>query len=54
MVRDLHVDEPVPTPAAPERDPAADAGPEELVMKDDKPKREKQRRPRNKRHGRAR
>jgi SecD/SecF fusion protein len=52
LVRELHA-EPVPTPAAPERDPAADADPEDLVMKD-KPKREKQRRPRNKRHGRAR
>jgi SecD/SecF fusion protein len=54
MVRDLHVD-PVPAPTATrERDPAADADPEDLVLKDDKPKREKQRRPRNKRHGRAR
>jgi SecD/SecF fusion protein len=50
MVRDLQ--EPV---IAPERDPSADALPEDLVMKDtpkrDKPKR---RQPRNKRHGRAR
>jgi SecD/SecF fusion protein len=54
MVKDLHVD-PVPAPTATrERDPAADADPEDLVLKDDKPKREKQRRPRNKRHGRAR
>ena len=58
MVRDLDVEaEPEPAterpPAPPERDPAADADPEDLVMKD-KPKRDKQRRPRNKRHGRAR
>jgi SecD/SecF fusion protein len=37
----------------PERDPTADASPEELVMKDD-PKRDKAKRPRNKRHGRPR
>jgi len=49
MVRDLHVDEP---PAA-TSDPAADATPEDLVMKDE-PKREKRSRPRNKRHGRPR
>src|SRR3954451_4408215 len=50
MVRDLQ--EPV---VAPERDPSADALPEDLVMKDT-PKRDKQKRrgPRNKRHGRAR
>jgi SecD/SecF fusion protein len=50
MVRELH--EPV---IAPKRDPAADALPEDLVMKDE-PKRDKQKRrgPRNKRHGRAR
>jgi SecD/SecF fusion protein len=50
MVREIH--EPV---AAPKADPAADALPEDLVLKDtpkrDKPKR---RQPRNKRHGRAR
>jgi SecD/SecF fusion protein len=51
LVRDLH--EPV---TAPRSDPAADALPEDLVMKDDKPKRDKSKRrqPRNKRHGRAR
>lgn len=52
MVRDLHADAP-PTATA-ERDPTADLDPEDLVLKDDKPKREKSRRPRNKRHGRAR
>jgi SecD/SecF fusion protein len=57
MVRDLHVDEPRASTATAdraERDPAADADPEDLVMKDDKPKREKQKRPRNRRHGRSR
>jgi SecD/SecF fusion protein len=57
MVRDLHVDEPKASTATAdraERDPAADADPEDLVLKDDKPKREKQKRPRNKRHGRSR
>jgi SecD/SecF fusion protein len=62
MVRDLHAE------PAPKRDPAADLSPEEVVMpKVDggraargdgaakpKPKRDKQRRPRNRRHGRAR
>jgi SecD/SecF fusion protein len=42
-----------PLPAAPERDPAADLSPEDLVLKED-PKPRKNRRPRNKRHGRAR
>jgi len=50
MVRDLHVEE---TPVA-TADPTADATPEDLVMKDDKPKRDKSGRPRNKRHGRPR
>jgi SecD/SecF fusion protein len=40
-------------PPAPERDPAADLSPEDLVLKED-PKPRKSRRPRNKRHGRAR
>jgi SecD/SecF fusion protein len=58
MVRDLHVDAP-PTSTAtaerePEPDPAADAAPEDLVMKEQKPKREKQKKPRNRRHGRSR
>ena len=55
MVRDLHA-EPEPRATAtrePEVDPNADASPEDLVMKD-KPQRDKQRKPRNKRHGRAR
>jgi SecD/SecF fusion protein len=59
MVRDLHVDAPPSTTATAEReqerDPAADADPEDLVLKDDKKaKRDKQKRPRNKRHGRTR
>jgi SecD/SecF fusion protein len=54
MVRDLHIDGPPAPTATAERDPAADADPEDLVLKDDKPKREKQKRPRNKRHGRTR
>jgi SecD/SecF fusion protein len=53
MVRDLHVDAP-PTATA-ERDPTADLDPEDLVLKDDKPKRApKPKRPRNRRHGRSR
>ena len=52
MVRDLHVDAP-PTATA-ERDPAADLAPEDLVLKDDKPKTPKPKRPRNRRHGRSR
>jgi SecD/SecF fusion protein len=55
MVRDLHPEPP--------RDPTADATPEEVVMPststrrtngDPKPKRDKQKRPRNRRHGRSR
>src|SRR3954469_3434069 len=53
MVRDLHVDAPPASTATAEPDPAADADPEDLVLKDDK-KREKPKRPRNKRHGRSR
>jgi SecD/SecF fusion protein len=41
-------------PAAPIRDPAADLTPEDLVLKDDPKQRQKNRRPRNKRHGRSR
>ncbi len=41
-------------PAAPERDPAADLTPEDLVLKDDPKPRQKTRRARNKRHGRSR
>jgi SecD/SecF fusion protein len=44
--------EPEATPEPVEEDPAADAAPEDLVLKD--PKRDKPRRPRNKRHGRSR
>jgi SecD/SecF fusion protein len=57
MVRDLHVDAPPASTATAERerDPAADADPEDLVLKDDKTRREnKPKRPRNKRHGRSR
>src|SRR5207247_1222517 len=55
MVRDLHADprpsraataEPEPEPE-PEPDTAADLAPEDLVLKDDKKPRVKQRRPRN-------
>jgi SecD/SecF fusion protein len=49
MVRELH--EPV---VAPRQDPAADALPEDLVVKDNKRDKPKRRQPRNKRHGRAR
>jgi len=41
-------------PATPERDPAADLTPEDLVLKDDPKPRQKTRRPRNRRHGRSR
>jgi SecD/SecF fusion protein len=44
---------PAAPPAAPERDPAADLTPEDLVLKEESKPRQK-RRPRNKRHGRAR
>jgi len=40
--------------AAPERDPAADLTPEDLVLKEQPKPRQKNRRPRNKRHGRSR
>jgi SecD/SecF fusion protein len=40
--------------AAPERDPAADLTPEDLVLKEEPKPRQKNRRPRNRRHGRAR
>jgi SecD/SecF fusion protein len=43
-----------PPPQAPERDPAADLAPEDLVLKDESKPRPKRRRPRNKRHGRSR
>ncbi|HSD78491.1 MAG TPA: protein translocase subunit SecF, partial [Solirubrobacteraceae bacterium] len=54
MVRDLHATPAKSPTATAERDPGADLAPEDLVMKDDKPKREKQRRPRNRKHGRSR
>jgi SecD/SecF fusion protein len=54
MVRDLHVDGPPAGTATADRDPAADADPEDLVLKDDKTQRDKPKRPRNKRHGRSR
>ncbi len=41
-------------PAAAERDPAADLTPEDLVLKEEPKQRQKNRRPRNRRHGRAR
>ena len=54
MVRDLHVEAPPTATAEPEPDPAADLDPEDLVLKDDKPKAPKPKRPRNRRHGRSR
>ena len=56
LVRDLDVDaEPtgVAQRASREPDPAADLTPEDLVLKEPK-RREKTRRPRNRRHGRSR
>ncbi|HEY4894518.1 MAG TPA: protein translocase subunit SecD [Solirubrobacteraceae bacterium] len=41
-------------PAPPKRDPAADLTPEDLVLKENPKPRQKNRRPRNKRHGRSR
>jgi SecD/SecF fusion protein len=43
-----------PPPPAPERDPAADLTPEDLVLKEESKPRQKNRRPRNRRHGRSR
>jgi SecD/SecF fusion protein len=40
--------------AEPERDPAADLAPEDLVLKEDPKPRQRNRRPRNRRHGRSR
>jgi SecD/SecF fusion protein len=51
------VEEPAPEQAqAPteERDPAADLTPEDLVLKEERKPRQKNRRPRNRRHGRSR
>ncbi len=53
MVRDLHGDAPVATAPEPKADPARDLSPDEVVMPD-QPKRDKPKKPRNKRHGRAR
>jgi SecD/SecF fusion protein len=50
--REREEPEPEPVPDEPEIDTAADARPEDLVLKD--PKRDKARRSRNKRHGRPR
>ena len=58
LVRDLHADQTPTRTATAEReepaprDPAADLDPEDLVLKDDKPKRQKTNRPRNRKHGR--
>jgi SecD/SecF fusion protein len=46
--------EPEPDEAPAERDPAADLTPEDLVLKDQAKPRPKNRRPRNRRHGRSR
>jgi SecD/SecF fusion protein len=54
MVRDLHAEPPPVRTATAEPDPTADLDPEDLVLKDDKAKRVKSKRPRNKRHGRPR
>jgi SecD/SecF fusion protein len=43
-----------PEPPAPERDPAADLTPEDLVLKDESKPPPKRKRPRNRRHGRSR
>jgi SecD/SecF fusion protein len=47
---------PPPAPPSPEaqRDPAADLTPEDLVLKEEPKRRQKSRRPRNRRHGRSR
>jgi SecD/SecF fusion protein len=47
-------DDPAARDAGPARDPAADLTPEDLVLKDEPKRREKRRRPRNRRHGRSR
>jgi len=54
MVQVLHVDPPPTGTAVKEPDTARDADPSELFMKDDGPKRDKTRKPRNKKHGRSR
>jgi SecD/SecF fusion protein len=57
MVRDLHVDPPPTTTAVKEPERAADASPDDVFMKGDggtDGKRSKDRKPRNRRHGRPR
>jgi SecD/SecF fusion protein len=56
MVRDLHVDPPPTSTAVREPDPTADASPDDVFMKGDGngKRRNKERKPRNKRHGRPR
>lgn len=55
MVRDIaHETEVAVLPMPEPRRSAEDARPEDLVLKDDKKKREKRKRPRNRRHGRPR
>ena len=55
MVRELHTDAPTATATReePAPDPGRDLSPDEVVMPSE-PKRQKPKRPRNKRHGRAR
>jgi hypothetical protein len=57
MVRDLHADAPPTQTAVQEPDPTADASPDEVFMKDEgngAAKRRKDRKPRNRKHGRPR
>jgi SecD/SecF fusion protein len=55
MVRDLHATPPSTGTAVQEPDPTRDADPSELYMKDDaKERRQKERKPRNRKHGRPR
>jgi SecD/SecF fusion protein len=54
LVRDLDVEVEGTASAVAERNPAADLAPEDLVLKDEPKRRQKTRRPRNKRHGRSR
>ena len=50
-VQEQAEDQAAPEPA---RDPAADLTPEDLVLKEEPKRRERTKRPRNKRHGRSR
>jgi SecD/SecF fusion protein len=55
MVRDLHVDAPpAPTATVERGDGGRDLDPEDLVMKEPREKRDKPKRPRNRKHGRTR